>query len=376
MSVSNTLIILLLALGATQGIVYGGILLRSTANNKMANRILAIILFFLSYRLLVQILRLYGLGYYDGWYYVMLDFSWIHGPLLYFYVKSHLNTDFKFKKSDLLHLIPFVIQVSFSIFVRLQNLYWDGTRESLSWLGYWGYVVWMNLCTIYLVASILIIVYATKSQKLVRLQEQKKSYSKERMIWLRRVLLAFKIYFSLVMGILVVDLIVTGSSDFMSYFYFTKFYYYPFFIGISGLTYWLGLEGYKRKDLKKVATKPKFSEEEQKQLQVIADNLMRSMEENKWFKDPELTLSNLAGKMQIKPYLLTKCLNAVIDQKFADYINQLRVEELKHLLQQPENEKFTLLSLAYEAGFNSKSSFNRAVKKHLGISPTELKTKL
>lgn len=376
MSVSNTLIILLLALGATQGIVYGGILLRSTANNKMANRILAIILFFLSYRLLVQILRLYGLGYYDGWYYVMLDFSWIHGPLLYFYVKSHLNTDFKFKKSDLPHLIPFVIQVSFSIFVRLQNLYWDGTRESLSWLGYWGYVVWMNLCTIYLVASILIIVYATKSQKLVRLQEQKKSYSKERMIWLRRVLLAFKIYFSLVMGILVVDLIVTGSSDFMSYFYFTKFYYYPFFIGISGLTYWLGLEGYKRKDLKKVATKPKFSEEEQKQLQVIADNLMRSMEENKWFKDPELTLSNLAGKMQIKPYLLTKCLNAVIDQKFADYINQLRVEELKHLLQQPENEKFTLLSLAYEAGFNSKSSFNRAVKKHLGISPTELKTKL
>ena len=375
MSVSNTLIIILLALGATQGIVYGSILLRSSAHNKMANRILAIILFFLSYRLLVQILRLFGLGYYDGWYYVMLDFSWIHGPLLYFYVKSHLNPNFKFKKIDLLHFIPFAIQVSFSIFVRLQNLYWDGTRESLSWLGYWGYVVWMNLCTIYLVASILIVVYTTKSQKLLRNHEGENAFSEERMTWLKRVLWAFKIYFAMVLVILVVDLIISGSANFMMYFYFTKFYYYPFFIGIAGLTYWLGLEGYKRKDLERKTVKPILSAEERKELETIAKKLHEGMHANKWFKDPELTLSTLAKKMAIKPYVLTKCLNSIINKKFTDYINLLRVQELKQLVQQPENKKYTLLSLAYEAGFNSKSSFNRAVKKHLGISPTELKAK-
>jgi len=49
------------------------------------------------------------------------------------------------------------------------------------------------------------------------------------------------------------------------------------------------------------------------------------------------------------------------------------VKEVSALMQDPDNDKYTLLSLAYEAGFNSKSSFNRAVKKHLGVSPSELK---
>tara|TARA_R110000737_G_scaffold114356_1_gene147368 strand:- start:498 stop:1025 length:528 start_codon:yes stop_codon:yes gene_type:complete len=172
--------------------------------------------------------------------------------------------------------------------------------------------------------------------------------------------------------ILLVDFIFLNEAQFTSYFYFTQFYYYPFFIGISGLTYWLGLEGYKRKDIKNL--KSKISNEELDQLTLMAKDLESTMDQNKWFKDPGLTLSTLASKMEVKPYLLTKCLNTVIQKKFADYINELRVEELRMLLKQPENSKYTLLSLAFEAGFNSKSSFNRAVKKHLGISPSELKS--
>ncbi|GMN05829.1 helix-turn-helix domain-containing protein [Croceitalea sp. MTPC5] len=372
MSVSSTIIIILLSVGCVQGLIYGGILLRSSENNKLANRILATILFFLSYRLLVQILRLFGLGRYDGWYYVMLDFSWIHGPLLYFYVKAHLTNNFKFKRNDLVHLIPFAIQVAFSIFVRLQNLYWEGTRESLSWLGYWGYVVWMNLSTIYFVASILIILYATKAQRLIKVKNRGETISNGSLNWLKKVLLAFKVYFIVVLCILIVDLIVINKAAFTSYFYFTQFYYYPFFIGISGLTYWLGIEGYRRKDSKYL--RAKIPNDELAQLTMIANDLNATMEENKWFKDPELTLGSLAANMKIKPYLLTKCLNTVIQKKFADYINELRVKELQSLLQQPKNKKYTLLSLAFEAGFNSKSSFNRAVKKHLGVSPSELRT--
>ena len=163
MSVSSTILVVILALGSVQGITYGIILLNSRKGNLVANRILAAMLFFFSYRLLVQILRLFGVGYYDTWYYFMLDYSWVHGPLLYFYVKAQLEPKFRFQRKDLIHFIPLAIQVGFSIFVRIQNLYWDGTRESLSWLGYWGYLVWMNLSTIYFVASILIIIYAQKS---------------------------------------------------------------------------------------------------------------------------------------------------------------------------------------------------------------------
>ena len=58
---------------------------------------------------------------------------------------------------------------------------------------------------------------------------------------------------------------------------------------------------------------------------------------------------------------------------FNDFINEYRIEELKKLLNDPKNNNFTLLSLAFEAGFNSKASFNRAVKKLTGKSPSALK---
>jgi len=57
-----------------------------------------------------------------------------------------------------------------------------------------------------------------------------------------------------------------------------------------------------------------------------------------------------------------------------DYIRiEFRVEEVQALLKNPDSSKYNLLSLAMEAGFNSKSSFNRAIGKHLGISPKQLK---
>ncbi|MEL6843323.1 MAG: AraC family transcriptional regulator, partial [Bacteroidota bacterium] len=120
-----------------------------------------------SYRLLVQILRLFGLGHYDSWYYIMLDLSWIHGALIYFYTIAQTQANFKLERKHLIHFLPVFIQISFSVFVRLQNLYWDGTRESLSWLGYYGYVLWMNNSTIYIIASSLIIIYGLKSLKLL-----------------------------------------------------------------------------------------------------------------------------------------------------------------------------------------------------------------
>ncbi|MNY28251.1 Helix-turn-helix domain protein [compost metagenome] len=57
-------------------------------------------------------------------------------------------------------------------------------------------------------------------------------------------------------------------------------------------------------------------------------------------------------------------------KSFYDYINELRIEEFKIIVVLPENQKFTLLSLAYDVGFNSKTSFNRNFKNITGLSPT------
>jgi enoyl-[acyl-carrier protein] reductase/trans-2-enoyl-CoA reductase (NAD+) len=72
-------------------------------------------------------MRLFDIGYYDSWYYVMIDLSWIHGALIYFYTKAQTQPYLKFKRKDWLHFLPVIIQITISVFVRLQNLYWDGT---------------------------------------------------------------------------------------------------------------------------------------------------------------------------------------------------------------------------------------------------------
>ncbi|MEM9723687.1 MAG: helix-turn-helix transcriptional regulator, partial [Bacteroidota bacterium] len=370
----DTLTIAIYLVGAVQGIVYGIILLRSTRVNKLANRILAILIFLFAYRLLVQTARLFQLGDYDIWYYFMLDLSWVTGALLYFYVLAQVYPTFKLKRSDLIHLLPVCIQIICSVFVRLQNLYWDDTRESLTWLGYWGYVVWMNYSTIYIIASILIIVYAYKSEKLLPPASSVAIVDPRRITWLRRILLSFRVYFSIVLAVLVVDFLVYRVSLGNEYYYFTRFYYYPFFIGISLLTYWIGLEGFKRKDWEPTRIKPDLPSEKREELAELADRINQLMETQKVYTNPQLTVGLLAELLAVKPYLVSQCLREIFQTKFTDYVNEKRVEELQRLLKDPVHNNLTLLALAMNAGFNSKSSFNRAVKKHLGVVPKELRT--
>ena len=248
MNTFTVLTIVLFTVGAVQGIVFGLILLGSSPQNRIANRFLAGILFLLSYRLIIQTFRLFGLGYYDTWYYFMLDLSWVNGALLYFYVKALVTPHFKLNRSDAIHLLPLAVQVCMSVFVRLQNIYWDGTRESLSFAGYWGYVVWMNYSTIYIIAALLIVTYVFHARKLLTHLSDRIAIDLKRIVWINRILISFGIYFFTVLCILLVDLIVYNVALNQAYFYFERFYYYPFFGGLSILTYWLGIEGFSRKD--------------------------------------------------------------------------------------------------------------------------------
>ena len=373
MATSTILLIILLCMGALQGLVFGMILLRSKKENRAANTILAILLFLLSYRLLVQVMRLFGLGYYDGWYYAMLDLSWIHGALLYFYTRALTTPDFRLYRRDWIHFVPLLLQISISIFVRLQNLYWDGTRESLSWLGYWGYVVWMNNPTIYIVASSLIIYYAHRGEKILSSAGRELTIKADRQKWIRRILRSFKVYFALVLIVLITDLFIVSVAEGNSYFYFIRFYYYPFFIGLAVLTYWIGMEGFSRRDKEGLILKRQLSPTEKDRLDQVARALEEAMNQDRLFTNPELSINLLAEHLEVKPYLVSRCLNEIMETKFNDYVNGFRIREVQRLLRNPKSQKYTLLSLAMESGFNSKSSFNRAVKKQLGISPNDLK---
>ncbi|MGE7777678.1 helix-turn-helix domain-containing protein [Chitinophaga sp. NPDC101104] len=103
----------------------------------------------------------------------------------------------------------------------------------------------------------------------------------------------------------------------------------------------------------------------------IHQQLTALMESEKLFTAPELNLDDLAARLSVSSNALSQVINSLEQRNFYDYINDLRVREFKRLAVLPENSRLTLLSIAYEAGFNSKTSFNRNFKKATGISPRE-----
>lgn len=103
----------------------------------------------------------------------------------------------------------------------------------------------------------------------------------------------------------------------------------------------------------------------------IQEQLTFLMKEKECYKDSELTLGDLAKMLDIQPGMLSQVINSKEGKNFYDYINSLRAEAFKQLLLQPESKQYTLLSLAFECGFNSKTSFNRNFKKMTGMSPSQ-----
>ncbi len=102
-------------------------------------------------------------------------------------------------------------------------------------------------------------------------------------------------------------------------------------------------------------------------------SLKRLMEEEKLFLNPELKASEVASRIGIPTYQLSHLLSIKSEYNFFDFINSYRVEEVVKLLSEPNNEHLTILGIGLEAGFNNKSSFNRAFKKFTGNTPSSFK---
>jgi YesN/AraC family two-component response regulator len=103
----------------------------------------------------------------------------------------------------------------------------------------------------------------------------------------------------------------------------------------------------------------------------IHQRLKELMNTEKLYKNPELTLSEVAKRIPIHQNTLSQVINTVEEKSFYDYINFQRVEEFQRIALLPKSNQYTLLSLAFESGFNSKTSFNRNFKKITNLSPSE-----
>jgi AraC-like DNA-binding protein len=108
---------------------------------------------------------------------------------------------------------------------------------------------------------------------------------------------------------------------------------------------------------------------------LIHERLKVLLTEQKLFTNPDLTLNDLAKSLEVHPNHLSQVINSKEKKSFYDLVNEKRVEEFIRLMAQPAQQQYTLMSVAYDCGFNSKASFNRNFKKYTGLTPTDyLKT--
>lgn len=171
--------------------------------------------------------------------------------------------------------------------------------------------------------------------------------------------------------------------------------YYPLRLSTTILIYWIGFKGLfrfrimedrieLRENIKKgikpgqegFAWNGKTSETEkvpsQKQ-QDLYDKVNGHVVENKLFLDPYLSLDSLSESLDLSPGYLSFLINNYSSSNFSDYINQLRVDQVKNLVKDPDYHNYTIVSIGLESGFNSKSTFYKSFKKFTGISPAEFK---
>lgn len=108
-------------------------------------------------------------------------------------------------------------------------------------------------------------------------------------------------------------------------------------------------------------------------LQRMKSSLIQVMEHKKPFLDPELSLFKLASQLDISSHILSYVINKGCDENFYQFVNRYRVEEAKKMIQDPNMNHLSLVGIAFEVGFNSKTVFNTTFKKMTNQTPSQFK---
>jgi AraC-like DNA-binding protein len=105
----------------------------------------------------------------------------------------------------------------------------------------------------------------------------------------------------------------------------------------------------------------------------LKERLVQAMERDAPWKESELTLADLAERLRTSPHKLSEVLNAEVGETFYDFVNGYRVREVQRRIASGEAKTRKILSLALDAGFASKSTFNVVFKKHTGQTPSDFR---
>lgn len=290
------------------------------------------------------------------------------GVCIWFYVLNLTDSRREFKNKDLLFFIPSVIFLIFRFTLFAQSL------EFKSWFDEYYEKIFAPLIFVTeFIWNVALLYLSIRHYKKYRawLNENFSDTEKIKFDWLRNFLYVFTTL-----------LIVGAAFDFTNNFVFDLSYiqYFYFELIRAFVTYYLAIAGYlcsqnieigfAEKQIEEIETPRKIgvSENEIESLKTKLENLMRK---EKPFLEPALTLNDLAKILGVNSAVLSRTINSGFGKNFNDFVNEFRIDEVKEKLKNENAKNMTLLGIAFECGFNSKATFNRAFKKFTGVSPKE-----
>ena len=337
---------------------------------KIADGLLCVLLLAITSMFLLNIIQ-YQLHIQSDTWIFSLSISFVYPASLYLYSKYLTKEIEQFKLSDLLHFTPTILSVLALIFYGF-----GGKSDFLSNLVLYNKQLWLRdiLGYSYLFFLWYYGILALKNVKQFR-SKIKEIYSYKsasiNLIWLHILVIAF----------LIVHNIIVVISTLNNYKIFTQHIDLIRDVSLLVYVYMVSIWGYQQKPLIKETKETNTAKYQKSGLKDDQANehlkkLIDFMEETEAWKDNELTVAKLSMQTKIPKHHITQVLNEELQKNFFTFVNEYRVEHAKELISSEKYQAWTLVAIAYECGFNSKTAFNNFFKKHTEMTPSEYKKSL
>jgi len=359
--------------GLIQNFILGGVLFFKHRESYLKNKFLSITIFIVSLHLIYLMMldtNLDNLFPFLLW----VPFSYLTavGPLIFFYTKTLTNYEFKISNISIGHFIPVIIEIGLQLIMIIQavlneELFYNTTLYFyvMPFVYIWTIVsifYYLNLSTNNINNHETWVLQNFSNMKEITLSWLKKLIHYYKLLWLAWIpfVSIFLLFFRFQLMYLTIVIIL-----------------YLLMMILVYLTFWIGLEGLRHGNF--VFLKPYVRPEESKNFSKLTkarikeyiERITQLMTEEKKYLNENLSLRELALNMKADPNLISFILNKHLGNTFYDFVNGYRIEEVKNKLSDSAYDHLTLLAIALESGFNSKTTFNRVFKKITGVTPNE-----
>ena len=362
MSLDYNILNILILFGAIQGFILCFFIYQKKHLNKQAVYFFILFLFSLAfYNGIYAFLDMDLFKYYRPLHMFPFPYKWFIGIGFYFYVKNQ----FKSKNQDLIHKKEWYLFIP-AVLYGLIRLYWFAIAVGENSFRITQVVVDSNFFRIHeFVYLAFTIAISLKALRFINSNSQIVSNNNRKtknIKWLKTFTYVYLTVLSFNLIIYSVDIIIHNGKE-------SYFYLYPTLIVNVAFIYWIGYIGFIKPNL--IINEIKSNLNTGNKNSIIQERLQYEIESSEVYKNHTLTISELAKKLDLTTKELSNYINEVHQMNFSEFLNYHRVHKIKELLVSPEAKKYTLVTLANEAGFSSKSSFNAEFKKVMGTTPSK-----